>query len=127
MRAVRGRNNRTTEIRFRLALVRYGIRGWTVTPKGVPGNPDFWFEDARVAVFVDGCFWHGCPVCYRAPKSNVAFWIAKVERNKKKDQTITKNLESTNIVVIRLWEHELKADLRSCVWRVNDVIHSMSI
>jgi DNA mismatch endonuclease Vsr len=59
MGAIKGRNNRTTELRLRLALVRAHVRGWTLRPKAVFGNPDFWFEDKKVAVFVDGCFWHG--------------------------------------------------------------------
>lgn len=115
MRAIKGRNNRTTERRFRLALVRARIKGWMVCPERTQGNPDFWFPEQRLAVFVDGCFWHGCPVCGRAPKSHTEFWTAKIERNRAKDRRTTQKLESSGVRVLRIWEHELKKDLACCV------------
>ena len=118
MRAIKGSNNRTTELRFRLALVRSGVRDWKVRPKGVSGNPDFWFERQRVAVFVDGCFWHGCPDCHRVPKSNIDFWVAKIARNKQKDATTTLRLEEDGITVVRFWEHELKKGIKDCIAKV---------
>jgi DNA mismatch endonuclease (patch repair protein) len=113
-RAIKGRNNRTTERRLRLALVRARIKGW-VCPERTQGNPDFGFPERRLAVFVDGCFWHGCPVCRRAPKSHTEFWTAKIERNRAKDRTTTQKLESAGVRVLRVWEHELKKDLAGCV------------
>lgn len=118
MRAIKGRDNRTTERRLRLALVRAALTGWVVRPKGVQGNPDFWFEAARAAVFVDGCFWHGCPTCMRMPKSHVAFWAAKIERNRAKDLMVARTLGACGVNVIRIWEHELKQDLPACVARI---------
>ena len=82
MAAVRGRGNKTTERGLRLGLVRGGVRGWKLRPKGLRGNPDFLFPEARVAIFVDGCFWHGCPDCGHVPRTNRAFWAAKIERNR---------------------------------------------
>src|ERR1035438_7375864 len=70
MRAIRSRGNRSTEVRLRGAVVRRGIRGWTLHPKEVFGVPDFFFKNCRVAIFVDGCFWHGCPRCGHVPKTN---------------------------------------------------------
>src|SRR5713101_1142471 len=70
MRAVRGKNNRTTERRLRLGLVGCGVDGWRVRPGGLKGSPDFFFPAAKVAVFVDGCFWHGCPECGHVPRQN---------------------------------------------------------
>lgn len=51
-------------------MIRTGLKGWRLSPKDLPGKPDFVFEKARLAVFVDGCYWHGCPKCYRPPASN---------------------------------------------------------
>src|SRR5262245_30946950 len=78
MQAVRGKNNRTTERRLRMGLVRYGVSGWQVRPGGLKGNPDFLFISSKVAVFVDGCFWHGCAVCGHLPHTNRLFWRAKI-------------------------------------------------
>jgi DNA mismatch endonuclease (patch repair protein) len=118
MRAIKGKNNRSTELRFRLALVRAGVRGWTVRPKNILGNPDFWFQRRAVAIFVDGCFWHGCRKCGRKPKSNVRFWLAKFAQNRKKDRDINRRLASSGVKVLRLWEHDLKNDLGACIDRV---------
>lgn len=118
MRAVKGRNNRTTEVKFRLALVRSRIRGWSIRPTAVPGNPDFWFHREQVAVFVDGCFWHGCPRCFRLPRSNARFWSAKITRNRNKDRSMTRKLKASGVRVVRLWEHALKKNLCACVDRV---------
>lgn len=111
MAAVRGRGNRSTEARLRLGLVRAGICGWKLHPKDVPGRPDFYFPEKRLAVFVDGCFWHGCPQCGHLPRVNPAFWTAKIRRNRERDSEMSARLESAGVKVKRLWEHELNGDL----------------
>lgn len=110
MRSIRGKNNRTTERRFRARLVRLGIRGWKIRPNGVEGHPDFAFLKKRIAIFIDGCFWHGCPSCYRPPKRNVSYWKAKVELNKKRDRRIKRLLRRSGWKVLRIWECELLDD-----------------
>lgn len=77
-------------------------------PKGVYGKPDFAHRRLKIAVFLDGCFWHGCPEHYREPSSEVAFWRAKVERNRKRDAEVTARLESEGWRVLRVWEHALR-------------------
>jgi DNA mismatch endonuclease (patch repair protein) len=72
------------------------------------GKPDFGSKKNKIAVFIDGCFWHKCPKCYRRPKSNRKFWIAKVERNIKRDKFINRELKSQNYKVMRFWEHQIK-------------------
>lgn len=116
--AVRGRGNKSTEMRMRFALVRAGVRGWTMNPKEVPGRPDFFFPLERVAVFVDGCFWHGCLACGHYPKKNSAFWRAKIERNRERDQQTSQKLRDAGYTVLRFWEHELREDLAGRVRRV---------
>lgn len=80
--------------------------GWRRNQK-LFGKPDFVFRMQRVCVFVDGCFWHGCPKCYRAPTSNVGYWVTKIERNRARDRCVSKTLRSKDWRVLRVWEHEL--------------------
>lgn len=115
MSSVRGARNRSTEARLRMALVRFGIGGWTLTPKDIAGKPDFWFEKYRIAVFVDGCFWHGCECTKRKPRSNGAYWREKWRRNKERDAAVSKKLTDGGVRVIRFWEHELREGLPAIV------------
>jgi len=120
--AVRGRNNRSTELCLRLALVRARLRGWKLHAHGLPGNPDFVFLRRRLAVFVDGCFWHGCPDCGHVPKTNTSFWRAKIRRNIQRDRKSNEELRKRNFRVARLWEHELQSDVRKCVMRISAML-----
>jgi DNA mismatch endonuclease Vsr len=120
MQAVRGKNNRTTERRLRLGLVRAGVQGWQLRPLSMAGNPDFFFPSQTLAVFVDGCFWHGCPKCGHFPRSNVAFWKAKIERNRERDENTSCRLQDQGINVLRFWEHELQNDLQKCIGRIQE-------
>ena len=118
MQSVRGKENRTTEQCLRLGLVRAGVRGWTVRPSGYAGSPDFFFAARRLAVFVDGCFWHGCPRCGHLPRTNGEFCKAKIERNRKRDKRTYVQLKKQGIDVVRFWEHELQNELAKCVARI---------
>jgi DNA mismatch endonuclease (patch repair protein) len=122
MAAVRGKGNKTTERRFRSCLVRAGIRGWKVHPKGLPGNPDLFFPEQRVAVFLDGCFWHGCPDCGRLPSKNHAFWRAKIELNRERDARKALALVEAGYAVVRFWEHDLLASPKECVGRLVEAL-----
>jgi DNA mismatch endonuclease (patch repair protein) len=84
-----------------------GVTGWRRN-RPIVGKPDFVFPKAKVAVFVDGCFWHGCPKCYRAPKSNVPYWRLKIERNRKRDLKVNRELRKRGWVVLRFWECRLQ-------------------
>ena len=108
MSAIRGKNNRTTELCFRMALVRAGIKGWETNAEDLAGKPDFFFRKKRVAVFVDGCFWHGCPKCGHYPKTRSSFWKAKIVRNKERDKKNRRELRKNGIKVVSIWEHSLK-------------------
>lgn len=118
MGAVRGRGNLSTEQRFRFALVRAGVSGWRLHPKRVAGRPDFYFESGRVAVFVDGCFWHGCSRCGHLPHKNRPFWTAKLTRNRERDRAAERVLRMEGVCVVRFWEHELAESLPGCVRRL---------
>ena len=127
MSRIRSRGNRATE----LALVRVfraeGITGWrrhwmlrvargSTSPRPSPQSgegeafkvrPDFVFPKLRVAVFVDGCFWHGCPKHETKPRNNAAFWRKKFARNIARDRLVTRTLRREGWRVLRIWEHEL--------------------
>lgn len=115
---VRGKGNKSTENRLRFALVSAGIRGWKLHLKDITACPDFYFTTERLAVFVDGCFWHGCSKCGHVPKTNPGFWKTKLKRNKMRDTRHTRMLKEQGIVVIRFWEHELRESLMNCVEKV---------
>lgn len=106
MSKIRSRGNRSTEIAAAALLRRSRVKGWR-RHVALPGRPDFTFRSARVAIFIDGCFWHGCPKHFRAPKSNEAFWTAKIARNKSRDREVGRKLRALGWRVVRIWEHEV--------------------
>ena len=89
--------------------MRAGIRGWTLNAIDVCGKPDFVFRLHRLAVFVDGCFWHGCGTCQRTPTSNRGYWDHKIARNRRRDRKVTMALRREGWRVLRIWEHQLGA------------------
>jgi DNA mismatch endonuclease (patch repair protein) len=106
MAAVRSRGNRSTEIRFLRILREHRIQGWRRNQR-IRGNPDFVFWESRVVVFVDGCFWHGCPKHLRMPSTNRSYWNVKIERNVLRDKKTNRDLQRRGWQVVRFWEHEL--------------------
>lgn len=117
MAQVRSQRNRSTEWRLRACLIRAGIRGWKLNPLDIPGKPDFVFRDERLIVFVDGCYWHGCPKCYRRPSSNTEYWDAKVAGNRARDAKVASQLKRDGWRVLRIWEHQLN-DLNSVLGKI---------
>jgi DNA mismatch endonuclease (patch repair protein) len=106
MAAIRSRGNKDTELKLAAILRAAGITGWR-RHQALIGRPDFVFRRARVAIFVDGCFWHGCPRHGRNPGSNRDYWLPKLRRNKKRDAAVARHLVQTGWSVLRLWEHDL--------------------
>lgn len=107
MSRIRGRGNKNTELELVKLFRRNKISGWRRNQK-VFGKPDFVFPRLKFVVFVDGCFWHGCPRCYTRPKSNRQFWDAKVVRNRERDKKVSATLRRAGWRVMRIWEHDLK-------------------
>ena len=103
MSRVRSRGNRATELRLVALLRAFGITGWRRSAS-LPGKPDFIFRSERVAVFVDGCFWHGCPRHARTPRSRLSFWVPKLARNAQRDRAVTRALRASGWAVLRVWE-----------------------
>ncbi len=106
MAAVKSRGNRTTELKLASILRAARVTGWR-RHQALPGRPDFTFRLARLAVFVDGCFWHGCPRHCRMPRSRTAFWNPKIARNKERDRQVRRLLRQRGWRVLRIWEHSL--------------------
>jgi DNA mismatch endonuclease, patch repair protein len=106
MSRIRGHGNKDTE----LALIRLfrlnGITGWR---RRYPlfGKPDFVFPKLKLAIFVDGCFWHCCPKHSNLPVNNRRFWERKLEGNRRRDRLVSRRLRSAGWRVVRVWEHEL--------------------
>lgn len=118
MAAIRGRGNRSTERCLRAALIRAGVTGWRLHPKSLPARPDFLFAAAKLAVFVDGCFWHGCPRCYVPPKSRQGYWHAKIGLNRARDRRNAAAVRRAGYRVLRVWEHDLKRNPSACAERI---------
>lgn len=108
MSAIRGKGNRNTELKTVSLFKKHGIVGWRRHSARLPGRPDFAFHSSRLAIFIDGCFWHGCIKCYVQPKSNVRYWKQKIARNQERDRTVNRLLRSSGWKVVRVWEHEIK-------------------
>jgi len=98
--------NTKPEILLRKALWAKGLRYRIHT--NLPGRPDLVFSQAKVAVFVDGCFWHGCPFHYSAPRDRWDFWKDKLRRNVIRDMEVDEKLTDLGWKIVRIWEHELK-------------------
>lgn len=112
MQSNRGTGTQPEE-RLRRALRDLGTTGYRKNVRGLPGTPDIVFPAAKLAVFVHGCFWHGCRLCgtYRVPKTNEAFWREKVRRNQERHQARLEELDGLGYRTLTFWECQLKADL----------------
>jgi DNA mismatch endonuclease, patch repair protein len=117
MACIRSRGNKDTELKLASILRAAHIIGWR-RHQPLPGRPDFVFSRARLAVFVDGCFWHGCPTHGRKPGSNRDYWLPKLLRNRQHDCAVKRSLGTLGWTVIRIWEHELSRP-HLCIGRIN--------
>ena len=107
MKKVRSKNNKSTELKLIQIFKENNIHGWRRNYK-VKGHPDFVFLNKKIAIFVDGCFWHGHDCRNTKPKDKQEYWDKKRERNMKHDKEITEYFENRGWTVIRIWECELK-------------------
>jgi DNA mismatch endonuclease (patch repair protein) len=109
MRAVKGKGT-TPERRLFAMLAGMGLKGWRKNADDIIGKPDVVFNNEQVAIFVDGCFWHGCPHCQRRlmPETNRQYWERKINRNIELAKSNNQKLSENQWLVVRIWEHELK-------------------
>jgi len=106
MSRIRGKGNKDTEITLAKLFRANGITGWR-RHYPIAGRPDFAFPKLKLALFVDGCFWHGCPRHGVQPKSNKEFWLTKLDANKARDRKVNRLLRANGWRVLRIWEHDL--------------------
>ncbi|ALG13357.1 very short patch repair endonuclease [Kibdelosporangium phytohabitans] len=113
--------NTQVEVELRKALFAAGLR-YRIHVRPIPGvrrEADIVFRSARVAVFVDGCFWHGCPQHATWPKNNAAFWRTKIETNRRRDTDTDARLDEAGWLSVRVWEHE---PVRAAAERVREIV-----
>src|SRR5262249_50684853 len=96
-----------------------------LNPQGLPGKPDFLFPQPKVIVFLDGCYWHGCPRCGHVGTVNRPYWSAKIQGNRDRDARHTSQLQEQGYVVLRFWEHDLAETPALCVEAVVAALASM--
>ena len=106
MSRIRGRGNKETEIALLQLFRQQGITGWR-RHRAIFGNPDFVFLKVKLAVFVDGCFWHCCPKHSNLAMNNRKFWKRKLESNVQRDRLVGRTLRARGWSVLRIWQHEL--------------------
>lgn len=101
--------NTKQEIKVRKLLWRNGFKGYRIAPKHLPGKPDICYIGRKIAIFINGCFWHRCPICNLSlPKNNTEFWVNKFYKNKERDKIKIKELEDLGYNVYTIWECMLK-------------------
>ncbi len=116
MARVRGRDTKP-ELALRRALWAAGVRGWRCHRRDLPGRPDVAFGRAKLAVFVDGAWWHGHPDYYTPGKSG-EFWDSKITRNVERDRRADEELAALGWRVMRMWDFEVVKDADACAARV---------
>lgn len=116
MSKIRSKNTKV-ELLFRKRLWSEGLR-YRVYSNILPGKPDIVFSRYKLAVFVDGCFWHRCPICFTKPQTNKKYWEQKIRYNVAKDKKINHLLKQMGWKVLRFWEHEIKKYPDLCLKRI---------
>ena len=115
------------ELLLRQALRGAGFSGYRLHWKNVPGRPDICYPGRKLAIFVHGCFWHGCPRCeLPMPKSNVAFWEDKFRKNRERDTKKLAALRQAGWTALTFWECQLKDDIERCVADIATNLHQKS-
>jgi len=123
MSRIKGKDNKTTEVAFIILLKANSIKGWR-RQWPVAGRPDVAFPKEKIAVFVDGCFWHQCPRHRKIPESNRSYWMEKFRAGKAKRLKDKRLLRAGGWTVLEVWEHDLKDDAgkANVLGRVHEVL-----
>ena len=101
-------DNTVPEIKLRRLLAKRGFKNYRVNYRKLFGKPDIVFLKKKIAIFVDGCFWHKCPKCFSKPITRTKFWFKKIESNLRRDRKINQELKKKGWLVIRVWEHDIE-------------------
>jgi len=114
-------NNTKLENKVRKALWAKNIR-YRKNVKDLVGHPDISIKSRKIVIFVDSCFWHGCPEHCRMPHSNEGYWNKKIGTNKTRDESVNKYYADQGWTCVRVWEHELRANFDLTITRIVDII-----
>lgn len=120
MSRIRSKNT-GPEITFRKLLFARGIRGYRIH-YDLPGKPDIVFVKKKIAIFIDGCFWHKCPEDFQEPETRKEFWMNKINSNVARDEKNNKILQDDGWIVLRFWEHEIRKNPEDVVRRMMDLL-----
>ena len=115
--------NTKPELRLRKALYAEGIRGYRLNWKKAPGRPDIAFPGKKIAIFINGCYWHRCPHCeLPLPKTNKEFWEEKFDKNIKRDIKKEKELLDLGWIVLVFWECKIKTNMKDCTNKIKAIL-----
>jgi DNA mismatch endonuclease, patch repair protein len=120
MSRIKGKNT-DPEVRLRKLLFANGIRGYRVH-YNILGKPDIVFVKRKIAIFIDGCFWHKCPVDFQEPETRKEFWMAKIDSNVERDTKNTLRLQEAGWTVVRFWEHEVRKNPNQVLSKISDLL-----
>ena len=122
MASVKG-SNTGLERKLRSSLWSAGIKGYRVNFK-IRGTPDIYFPKSKLAIFVDGCFWHRCPIHLRIPKTHRKYWLLKLANNRKRANEKDSRLVEEGWKVVHVWEHSVRRDLESSANNIFTMVSS---
>jgi DNA mismatch endonuclease, patch repair protein len=120
MSRIKGKNT-GPELKLRKLLYASGVRGYRIHYK-LSGKPDIVFTKKKIAIFIDGCFWHKCPVCFQEPETRKEFWMKKIQSNIDRDKKVDEKLKNDGWKVIRIWEHEIRKRPKNVVSKILDLL-----
>lgn len=121
MQAIKSRSK--LEDRITKTLWKRGVR-FRKNVNSLPGKPDIAIKKYKIAIFIDSCFWHSCPIHGNMPKSNQEYWTKKLNRNQERDQEINQLYKEKEWFILRIWEHEFKKDFEGTISRLISFIEA---
>ncbi len=118
--------NTMPEVKLRKVLSAAGIRGHRIH-FNLLGKPDIVFTKKKIAIFIDGCFWHKCPICFQEPETRKEFWMKKIQSNIDRDKKVNKQLKDDGWKVMRFWEHDVRKNPDKVVKKISAMIEKSRI
>ncbi len=120
MSRIRGKNT-GPEIKLRKLLWSHGIRGYRIH-YNLLGKPDIVFIKKKIVIFIDGCFWHKCPVCFQEPETRKEFWMKKIRSNVEHDSKVNEQLLNEGWTIIRFWEHDVRKNPEQVIGKISSLL-----
>ena len=120
MSRIKGKNT-GPEVKLRKMLFARGVRGYRIH-YDIPGKPDIVFVKKKIVIFIDGCFWHKCPVCFQEPETRKEFWMKKIQSNIDRDKKVNEQLKDEGWTVMRFWEHDVRKNPDAIVKKISEII-----